>query len=272
MRSRLIMSNGNGLSKRSEEGSALIGVLLILFLITVLGAISMRQGLTSLNISTNAQVQALLVQTTDTVLNKVATADVTTITSISGVVGAALANGAPNQEYVFCYRPTSTDSFGLSLNANIIQGKTTAAVDGTSNVTTVDSGGNGFCDLDVDFGSGRKATVTQVAVTVPTDASTLPPLSGLSHNGTNVSLGSGLPQGFTTQQRVRVTATSILPSFSASTTSTIESDCLQGRISDNTDKSFSGVENVTDCLARKGVPANTQVQEYSLRTTLTGGP
>jgi hypothetical protein len=139
------MSNGNGLSKRSEEGSALIGVLLILFLITVLGAISMRQGLTSLNISTNAQVQALLVQTTDTVLNKVATADVTTITSISGVVGAALANGAPNQEYVFCYRPTSTDNFGLSLNANIIQGKTTAAVDGTSNVTTVDSGGNGFC-------------------------------------------------------------------------------------------------------------------------------
>lgn len=255
---------------RSEKGSALIGVLLLLLMITILGVIAMKQGLTSLGVSTNAQIKALLVQTSDTVLNTIAQTDVTKIASISGVLGAALANTVPNQEYVFCYRPTSTDNFGLSLNANIIQGKTTAAVDGTSNVTTVDSGGNGFCDLDVDFGSGRKATVTQVAVTVPTDVSILPPLSGLSHNGTNVSLGSSLPQGFTTQQRVRVTATSILPAFSANTTSSIESDCLQGRISDNTDPSFAGVENVTDCLARKGVPANTQVQEFSLRTTLTG--
>ena len=254
---------------RSEEGSALIGVLLLLLMITVLGAIAMKQGLTSLSISTNAQVQALLIQTSDSVLNTVATTDVAKITSISGIIGAALANKAPNQEYVFCYRPTSTDNFGLSLNANIIQGKTSTAVDGTSNVTTVDSGGNGFCDLDADYGSGRRATVTQVAVTVPTDAST-PLLSGLSHNGTDVSLGSSLPQGFTTQQRVRVTATSMLPAFSASTTSSIESDCLQGRISDNTDPSFAGIESVTDCLARKGVPANTQVQEFSLRTALTG--
>jgi hypothetical protein len=254
---------------RSEEGSALIGVLLLLLMITVLGVIAMKQGLTSLSISTNAQVQALLIQTSDSVLNTIATTDVAKITSISGVIGAALANKAPNQEYVFCYRPTTTDNFGLSLNANIIQGKTTTAVDGTSNVTTVDSGGNGFCDLDTDYGSGRKATVTQVAVTVPTDAST-PLLSGLSHNGTDVSLGSSLPQGFTTQQRVRVTATSMLPAFSASTTSSIKSDCLEGRISDNTDPSFAGIESVTDCLARKGVPANTQVQEFSLRTTLTG--
>jgi hypothetical protein len=257
-------------SNQSEKGSALIGVLLLLLMITVLGVIAMKQGLTSLNISTNAQVQGLLVQSSDTVLNKIATTDVAKITSITGVLGAALANAAPNQEYVFCYRPTSTDNFALSLNANIIQGKTTAAQDGTSDVTTVDSGGNGFCHLDTDFGSGRKATVTQVAVTVPTDASNLPPLSGLSHNGTNVSLGSGLPQGFTTQQRVRVTATSMLPAFSASTTDSIETDCLQGRISDNTDPSFAGVESVTDCLARKGVPANTQVQEFNLRTTLTG--
>ena len=257
-------------SVRSEKGSALIAVLLLLLMITVMGVISMKQGLTILNISTNAQVQGLLVQTSDSVLNTIATTDVTKITSISGVIGAALANATPNQEYVFCYRPTNSDNFALSLNANIIQGKTTAAVDGTSDVVTVDSGGDGFCHLDTDFGSGRQATVTQVAVTVPTDTSNLPPLSGLSHNGTNVSLGSGLPPGFTTQQRVRVTATSMLPAFSASTTSTIESDCLQGRISDNTDPSFAGIESVTDCLARKGVPANTQVQEFSLRSTLTG--
>ncbi len=260
---RAILPNG------SQQGSTLIAVLLLLLMITVLGVIAMKQGLTSLSLSTNAQIQNLLTQSSDSVLNTVANADIAKIASVTGVIGAALANKTPNQEYVFCYRPTSTDNFGLSLNANIISGKTTAAVDGTSNVNNVDVGGNGFCDLDVDFGSGRRAAVTQVAVTVPTDAST-PLLSGLSHNGTDVSLGSSLPQGFTTQQRVRVTATSMLPAFSASTTASIESDCLQGRISDNTDPSFAAVETVTDCLARKGVPANTQVQEFSLRTTLTG--
>jgi hypothetical protein len=260
---------------RSEKGSALIGVLLLLLMITVLGVIAMRQGITSLNISTNAQVQALLVQSTDTVLNKVANSDTSAtnpqaITSIAGVIGAALRNHETyaTQEFVFCYRPKLSDVFGLSLNANIIQGKTTPAVDGTSNVTTVDGGGNGFCDLNADFGSGRNATVTQVAVTVPTDTNILPPLSALSHNGTDVSKESGLPEGFTTQQRIRITATSMLPAFSASTTASIQSDCLQGRVSDNSDPSFAGIENVTDCLARKGVPANTQVQEFNISTTL----
>ncbi len=265
-----MLLQGAILSKNSQKGSTLIAVLLLLLMITVLGVIAMKQGLTSLSLSTNAQIQSLLTQSSDSVLNTIANTDVTKIASITGVIGAALSNPNLGHEYVFCYRPTSTDNFGSSLNANIIKGKTTTAVDGTSNVTAVDTGGNGFCDLDVDFGSGRKATVTQVAVTIPTDASNLPPLSGLSHNGTNVSLGSSLPQGFTTQQRVRVTATSMLPAFAASSTADIESDCLQGRISDNTDQSLVGVENVTDCLARKGVPANTQVQEFSLRTTLTG--
>ena len=264
------MSNvPSGSLEKTQRGATLITVLLLLIVITVVGLIAMRQGLTSLNIATNSQIQTVLAASSDTVLNNFARADVTKIASIAGVIGAALSNSNPNQEYVFCYRPTSKDPFGLSINANIIQGNT----DGS--VTTVDSGGGGFCDLSnttTDFGSGRKAVVTQVAVTVPTDASVLPPLSNLSHDGTNVSQGSALPQNFVTQQRVRVTATALLPAFSTSPltgTGSVQSDCLRGRISDNTDQSLAGVETVTDCLARKGVPANTQIQEYSLRTSLT---
>ncbi|AXI01520.1 hypothetical protein [Aquirhabdus parva] len=266
------MSNvPSGSLVKTQRGATLITVLLLLIVITVVGLIAMRQGLTSLNIATNSQIQTVLASSSDTVLNNFARADVKQITSIAGVIGAALNNSTPNpnQEYVFCYRPTSSDPFGLSINANIIQGNT----DGT--VKNVDTGGGGFCDLSnttTDFGSGRKAVVTQVAVTVPTDASPLPPLSNLSHDGTNVSQGSALPQNFVTQQRVRVTATALLPAFSTSPLTgdgSVQSDCLRGRISDNTDQSLASVETVTDCLARKGVPANTQIQEYSLRTALT---
>ena len=41
-----------------QQGSALISVLIILLVITVLGVIAIRQGLTSLNIATSTQAQA----------------------------------------------------------------------------------------------------------------------------------------------------------------------------------------------------------------------
>lgn len=256
-------------SKQSERGSTLIPVLMILVMITILGVVSMKQGLTSLNVATNAQVQSLLVQSADAVLNQVnqiGLSDINKITSLANVTGTALLSTDPSKEYVFCYRPTNADPFGLFINANTIQGNPNGSV------TAVDTGGGGFCDLTAttDYGSSRKATITQVAVTTPLDASTLPPLSYLNQ-GSDVSGGSNLPKGFTQQQRLRVVSTSMLPAFSASPVASVQADCLQGRVSDNTDAPLQSVENITDCLARKGMPANTQVQEYSLRTTLTPG-
>ncbi|GAC1370061.1 MAG: type IV fimbrial biogenesis protein [Aquirhabdus sp.] len=249
--------------ERSERGSTLVSVLLLLVIITIIGVMAMKQGLTSLNIATNSQVQTILAQSSDTVINQFANTDITTVNSLTGVLGAVVSSNNLGMEYVFCYRPTSTDSFGQTSNANVIQGN----ADGT--VTAVNVSAGNFCDLTADFGSGRKAVVTQVAVTVPTDAGTLPPLSGLPRGGTDISVGAGLPKNFTTQQRIRVTATSMLPAFSATSLATVQSDCVQGRVSDNTDPSLTNVENMTDCLAREGVPANTQVQEFSLQTTLT---
>lgn len=259
-----MMNTHSSVFGKSQAGSTLISVLLILLVITIIGVIAMKQGLTSLNIATNSQVQTVLAQSSDAVINQFSNTNVMSITSVAGVLGAVINNTDPGQEYVFCYRPTGTDPFGLSINANIIRGQ----ADGS--VTSVDVATSNFCDLTAttDFGSGRKAVVTQVAVTVPLDASTLPPLSGLSHGGTDVSVGSALPKSFTTQQRIRVTATSMLPAFSTDPLASVQTECLQGRISDNSDTPLQDVENLTDCLARKGVPANTQVQEFSLQTSL----
>lgn len=248
---------------KSQAGSTLISVLLILLVITIIGVIAMKQGLTSLNIATNSQVQTVLAQSSDAVINEFTRTDLVAVTSLAGVIGAAAGNPNLGQEYVFCYRPTKTDPFGLAINANLIQGNTDASVTAINGTDSTN-----YCDLTSDFGSGRKATVTQVAVTVPLDSSNLPPLSGLPRGGTDISTGSALPKIFTTQQRIRVTSTSVLPAFSTSSLSSVQSDCLRGRVSDNTDAPLVDVENVTDCLARKGVPANTQVQEFSLQTRI----
>lgn len=251
--------------RRSQTGSTLIAVLLILIVITIIGVIAMKQGLTSLNISTNSQVQTVLAQSSDAALNQFTKTDLSTITNLTGVLGAVINNSDPGREYVFCYRPTSTDPFGMTMNTTILKGN----ADGT--VSKIDEDTSNYCNLTTaaDFGSSRKAAITQVAVTMPLDVSTLPPLSGLPTDGTDVSAGSALPKSFVTQQRLRVTATSMLPAFSTSSLSTVQSTCLQGKISDNTDVPLVGVENLTDCLARMGVPANTQVQEFNLLTTLS---
>lgn len=250
--------------KRSQSGSTLIAVLFILILITIIGVLAMKQGLISLGIATNSQVQTVLAEAADAPLNQFAQTDPTTVTSIQGVLGAAINNAQSlGQEYVFCYRPTASDAFGLAADASLVQGNP----DGT--VTSISGTSSNYCDLTSDFGSGRKATVTQVAVSIPTDTSSLPPLTNSPNDGTDISVGSPLPKSFTTQQRIRVTSTSMLPAFSATALSTVQADCVQGRISDNSDPSLSNVENMTDCLAREGVPANTQVQEYSLQTTLS---
>ncbi len=255
-------------NKRSQAGSTLIPVLLILVVITIVGVIAMKQGLTSLNIATNSQIQTVLAESSDAAINQFSRTDLTTITNVTGVLGAAINNPDPGQEYVFCFRPTSSDPFGLTVNSSILQGDPA----GGDTATQVNYDSSSFCDLTAttDFGSGRKAAVTQVAVTIPLDASVLPPLSGLSRGGTDISAGSPLPKSFTTQQRIRVTATSMLPAFSTTDLATVNTECLRGRISDNADTPLQNSENLTDCLARRGVPANTQVQEFNLQTTLTG--
>ncbi len=245
-----------------QRGSALIGVLFILLLITVLGAMAMRQSLTSLNISTNAQVRQYLVQSADTPINQFTQLNQNPalflkMLSQSGILGSAQSSSAtvPLGEYVYCYRPTSSLPFGSVLNVAVIQGVPSAAPNFISGNST-----NGFCNIKSDFGSNRAATVTQVAVTIPTTATAV----GCQTNcGTDQ--GNGLQS--TGSYRVRVTSTSLLPAFSRTDLDTVQTNCLgsgstPGQISDNTDPSLTGTQSLTDCLAIYGVPASTQVQEY----------
>jgi Tfp pilus assembly protein PilX len=259
-------------SVRSEQGSTLIPVLFILLIITVLGLMAMRQGLVNLSISTNSQVKQLLVQSADAPLYEYSILDVSVGSpniSLATVLGNALDPSNLGRELVFCYKSSNTQSFGLVYNASTIQAvPSPTAGSNTSNI--IDNSGNGFCSPTSDFTSGRKAVVTQVAVLQPTDASTSAPGAFLAR-ATSVGGGDSTPKGYSTKQRFRVISTSFLPGMGSTALSTSDAtkNCLQGRISDNSDPANANSETVTDCLARNGIPVDTQVQEYGLTTSLT---
>lgn len=252
----------------SQRGATLIAVLLILLLISVLGVMAMRQGLTSLNISTSAQVRQLLLQSADTPLNTYAIGDYTQkeAVALTTILGAALDDSNKAHEVVFCYRPTTNQPFNSTLFANVIHANPASGSAG--NVSIVDDNQGGFCDLTTDFGSSRNAAVTQVAVTRPLNGGGAGCIGCGLLRATSTGAGTTFPAGYEIKP-VRVISTSFLPAMATGVAlATVQSDCLNGRISDNSDISNADKETVTDCLAKYGVPAVTQVQDFNLNSGL----
>jgi Tfp pilus assembly protein PilX len=242
---------------QQQKGSTLIAVLIILLVITILGVMAIRQGLTSLTIATNSQVQSLLTQSSDVVFTKIQ-ADYLNNSTVTSIIGFSTLDGNEGKEWIACYRPTTqTSLYNLSSTP-------TAVIAGVANIATVEGSTSGFCDLTMDFTSKRNAVVTQLAVMVPNDPVEDARPFEYAPRKTDTS-NSKIEQ----VKRVRVYATSIVPSMSNTAIATVQSDCMRGRISDDMDRSNSGKETVTDCLAKYGVPANTQVQEYQITTVIT---
>ncbi|QIO07024.1 PilX N-terminal domain-containing pilus assembly protein [Acinetobacter shaoyimingii] len=254
--------------KKSQKGATLIVVLVVLLMITIVGVLAIRVALTSLNISTNAQLGQLLGQTADTPLNQFYTSDVSKVYDISGVIGYALQENKkePGKEYIFCYRPTSSEKFGASLGVTTL--RVPSSKDGLATVAT--GGADGFCNLEKDFGSSRKAIVTQVAIKIPqTEMDEIAP-GGSLPRGTNLSSGTSSQINIADQQRVRITTTSIVPSYAtdlAKAQACIGVDASKpGYINDNTDPEQADFKTVASCLAGLGIPVNSQTQEFNLQT------
>ncbi|WP_442862689.1 PilX N-terminal domain-containing pilus assembly protein [Acinetobacter sp. SM34] len=251
-----------------QQGATLIVVLIILLVITVVGVLAIRVAIVSLGVATNSQVDQLNFQASDTPLYLLTKTDPTTLTNFGNVVGASLRahESSPGAEYIFCYKPTSaTVKFSQTVDAALIRA-------GTANDATKEAGiGNGFCTLDSDFGSSRAAVVTQVAVSIPTDASSDAPGSNLPR-GINLTEGAQLPKSMTSTQRVRVISTAMLPAYSSTSISTIQTNCLSAahtKISDNLSTELKDKETLADCLRTNNVPFSVQVQEFNYLNKLT---
>jgi hypothetical protein len=181
--------------KSNQHGATLIVTLMVVLVVTIIGVLAIRIAMTTLNISTNAQLNQFLSQTADTPINQVYTSDLSTMVDLSGAIGYALEDNKiePGNEYIFCYRPTSSEKFGASFNVTTLRPPVKNAAANTK-ATVAYGGASGFCDLTKDFGSKREAVVTQVAVKIPSATlEDLPPGAMLAR-GTTLSGGTILPK------------------------------------------------------------------------------
>lgn len=250
-----------------QNGSTLIVVLFLLLIIMVVGTYAIKSGITSLRISTNAQINQLLAQSADTPLNKyLNTADLNRLMSYSTAVGAAIDEKKPNREFIFCYKPTVNRIFGSILDTSVIMPNETGDA-----ARLADSGISGFCNLSRDFGSARQAVVTQVAITIPRAVDITKEVGSHLARGTNLSAGSGLPKNLVSSQPIRVTTTAFLPAYANVPIADVQTACLSSNnvfISDNLSTELSNKKTLKDCLMEFNVPVVSQVQEFALASFL----
>lgn len=219
---------------KQQKGATLITVLVILIVITLLGTIAVKMGIVGLKIATNSQVNALLLENSDSALFNIENpAEVERQLALDGMF--AYFNSAANadDELVFCYRAAQNAFYDFSKASAI-------AADGTTTKIGVD----GFCKAN-QFAMGRSAVLSQVYLTKSSTASA--PFSSVP-KGT--SLGqSNVPA---TTNNIGATVISVLPSFAGATTTQIE-NCFKQRAS-----------AVGACFDGLGIPYNIQHSDYTV--------
>src|SRR5690606_7812355 len=106
-------------TSQKQNGSVLIVVLIMIVVIAMIGTWAVRSSITSLNISTNAQAQSLLMQNSDSVFYKLENKTQNDLTFAQmrigdGMLAYVLRPENKGKELVFCIRGTQTDNFSGS--------------------------------------------------------------------------------------------------------------------------------------------------------------
>ena len=268
----------------SQQGVALIVVLLFLILITLAGAIAVRNSTTDLRLTTSEQADVLLLNTADNsnksieqTLNidksdKQAALQKSIALSSAGMFGYFMNVGAEDNrgdQVVFCYRPRDTYFFRMN-EATVIDPS------GGSKLVTGTTNSGGFCRVSnaADFSSARNNVMTQVAVTRPSsDMVASEPFeyvpTQLSITTSNVNSSS---------PNFRLFSTSFLPGMTTASEEDIL-DCLKKPNQNAADYGYTKKEDgkdvtkyydqtLTQCLASKGIPAKTLVEDVKLENLL----
>jgi Tfp pilus assembly protein PilE len=219
---------------KQQKGATLITVLVILVIVTLLGTIAVKMGIVGLKIATNSQVNALLLENSDSALFNIENpAEVERQLALDGMFAYFNSSANANDELVFCYRASENSFFKLSKASAI-----------TEDGSTTKIGVDGFCKAN-QFAMGRSAVLSQVYLTKSSTASA--PFSSVP-KGT--SLGqSNVPA---TTNNIGATVISVLPSFAGATTTQIE-NCFKQRAS-----------AVGACFDGLGIPYNMQHSDYTV--------
>ncbi|MBF7682818.1 pilus assembly protein PilX [Acinetobacter sp. B5B] len=260
--------------RSTQQGATLIIVLCVLVLTALIGAVIVRQSMTSLNIATNAQAKQLLFQSSDAALMKIQNAPESLILTISGSLGRSMNGVARAPEIVFCYQKNNTDFFNVTNYSTIEWPDGASAPNGTS------SGTLGYCQASRSnlnfFTSGRNAILTQISIQsigTSSESNQTNPFEGYSVGTDAQSLNSTSGGGNNTQmnQVIRVYAISLMPSMSTASAANINT-CLNSHMNQpivplTSTPSTGATDTISMCLQRLGVPFATQFSDYNLIQT-----
>ncbi|WP_179995903.1 MULTISPECIES: hypothetical protein [unclassified Acinetobacter] len=242
--------------KTKHTGNTLIVVLVLLLLIMIVGTWAIRGAITSLNITTNAQAQSLLVQNSDAIFFQLEayTDDALKIAELqldNGMIGFANKNENKGKELVYCVRKNeSTDKYNLG-KASIVywQGST---------IKKNDLGQDGYCKSNKsnDYVSNRNAVMTRVGVRSATENR-----KDWTHKyeGSDSETYGGKDIG-----TIIVNATSFIPNLSTASADEINK-CVMDYPSFNVVVDGVTKDSVADCLSKLNVPYSSQEMEYQLR-------
>ncbi|WP_066803118.1 hypothetical protein [Moraxella oblonga] len=221
---------------KNQQGATLIMVLIVLLLISSIATIAMKTGMFGLRLSTNNQVDSLLLENNNSALfNLEDPSKVSQRLATNSMYGHFLSNANADDTLVFCYRSSQSEFFDI----------TRASVLGNSKL-----GSQGYCG-ESDFSGGRQVVISQIYISrAPDNDGT--PLAGLA---TGVSIGQG-SIGIT-KMKMNATSISILPSFANSGIKDIV-ECLGS--------TYTKIEDSVNCLGRAKVPYNRQDAQYMIGT------
>ena len=219
---------------KKQLGSALIIVLVILVLVTLIGTLAVRSGILGLKLATNSQVNALLLENSDSALFNIENPDqVARQLALDGMFAYFNSSANADDELVFCYRAAQASFYSFSKASAI-----------TADGTTTKIGVDGFCKAN-QFAMGRSAVLSQVYLT---KSSTVSAPFGSVPKGTSIGQ-SNVPA---TSNNIGATVISVLPSFAGATTTQIE-NCFKQRAS-----------AVGACFDGLGIPYNMQHSDYTV--------
>ena len=270
----------------SQQGVALIVVLLFLILITLAGAIAVKNSTTDLKLATSEQADTLMLNTADNTNKSIEQAiniDQTDLKAVvqksialssAGMFGYFMNLGAEDNrgdQIVFCYRPRGTYFFQMN-EATVID------TSGGSKLVTGASNSGGFCRVSnaADFSSARNNVMTQVAVTRP--SSDMLASEPFEYVPTQRTINTS--DVTSTSPNFRLFSTSFLPGMTRASEKEIL-ECLKKpnqnaadygyaeKDKDGNDVTKYYDQTLTQCLASKGVPAKTLVEDVKLDNLLT---
>lgn len=218
-----------------QQGSTLVIVLIVLILVTLIGAMGVRTGIFGLKLATNSQIQALLLESSNAALfNLEDPAQVERQMAGDGMYSYFNASNNANDELVFCYRASQRQFFSMQ-NASVI----------TPNGNTNKIGVTGFCKA-TQFATGRSAVLTQVYLkkNIMSDEQIF------EHVSKGTSTGASSENIPVVSNSISATVISVLPSFSSATNERIET-CFREKRAE-----------VSQCFKELNIPFNTQHADY----------